>query len=152
MLPQSVLGAPPRAGRRHRRAAAAYIVDRLCRWSEGERRNHSVRSSVASWQLALPVKDSTVRLAMPSFKRGCVPKVLPQLLHCVHFTRRSFPHKLTWLPYPWRTSSRKKSWHELCGVSRPTQPPAPLASGSNTFVKQGHLAPPTPWSNTSPGY
>ena len=39
MLPQSVLGAPPRAGRRHRRAAAAYTVDRLRRWSEGERRS-----------------------------------------------------------------------------------------------------------------
>lgn len=39
MLPQSVLGAPPRTGRRHRRAATACTVDRLRRWSEGECRS-----------------------------------------------------------------------------------------------------------------
>ena len=39
MLPQCVLGAPPRGGRRHRRAAAAYTVDRLQRWAEGERQS-----------------------------------------------------------------------------------------------------------------
>ena len=38
MLPQCVLAAPPRAGRRHKRAAAAYTLDRLRRWCEGERR------------------------------------------------------------------------------------------------------------------
>ena len=37
MLPQCVLGLPPRGGRRHRRAAAAYTTDRLQRWLEGER-------------------------------------------------------------------------------------------------------------------
>lgn len=39
ILPHGVLVAPPRTGRRHRRAAAAYTVDRLRRWSEGERRS-----------------------------------------------------------------------------------------------------------------
>ena len=39
MLPQCVLRAPRRAGRRHRRAAAAYTLDRLRRWTEGERRS-----------------------------------------------------------------------------------------------------------------
>ena len=32
MLPQSVLGTPPRGGRRHRKASAAYTQDRLQRW------------------------------------------------------------------------------------------------------------------------
>ena len=37
MLPQTVLCAPPRGGRKHRRAAAAYTLDRLQRWLDGER-------------------------------------------------------------------------------------------------------------------
>ena len=37
MLPACVLCAPPRGGRRHRRATAAYTIDRLNRWLEGER-------------------------------------------------------------------------------------------------------------------
>ena len=36
MLPQSVLCAPPRGGRKHKRATAAFTVDRLHRWQEGE--------------------------------------------------------------------------------------------------------------------
>ena len=39
MLPQCVLGAPPRSGRGHRRAAAADTLDRLRPWTEGERRS-----------------------------------------------------------------------------------------------------------------
>ena len=38
MLPQCVLCAPPRGGRKHRRAVAAYTRDRLQRWLDGERR------------------------------------------------------------------------------------------------------------------
>lgn len=38
MLPQCVLCAPPRTGRRHSKAIAAYTVDRLQRWLEGDRR------------------------------------------------------------------------------------------------------------------
>ena len=37
MLPQCVLGAPARGGRRHRKAIAAYTLDRLQRWLDGER-------------------------------------------------------------------------------------------------------------------
>ena len=37
MLPRCVLGAPPRSGRKHRKAVAAYTRDRLHRWLEGER-------------------------------------------------------------------------------------------------------------------
>ena len=37
MLPQAVLGAPPRGGRKHHKAAAAYTLDRLQRWQEGDR-------------------------------------------------------------------------------------------------------------------
>ncbi|CAE7610039.1 unnamed protein product [Symbiodinium natans] len=37
MLPQCVLCAPGRGGRRHRKAAAAFTLDRLQRWQEGER-------------------------------------------------------------------------------------------------------------------
>ena len=37
MLPQCVLCAPLRGGRKHRRATAAFVSDRLQRWAEGER-------------------------------------------------------------------------------------------------------------------
>ena len=37
MLPHCVLCPPPRGGRKHQRAAAAYTLDRLRRWHEGER-------------------------------------------------------------------------------------------------------------------
>eukprot|EP00435_Cladocopium_sp_Y103_P064641 s718_g26.t1 len=37
MLPQAVLCSPQRGGRRHQKAAAAYTLDRLHRWQEGER-------------------------------------------------------------------------------------------------------------------
>ena len=63
MLPQSVLCAPPRGGRRHKRAVAAYTLDRLNRWVEGERaslwasrpaaRPHSEASAEARLDLAL---------------------------------------------------------------------------------------------------
>ena len=63
MLPQSVLCAPPRIARRHKRAVAAYTLDRLNRWVEGERaslwasrpaaRPHSEASAEARLDLAL---------------------------------------------------------------------------------------------------
>ena len=37
MLPQAVLCAPPRGGRKHSRAAAAFTLERLQRWHDGER-------------------------------------------------------------------------------------------------------------------
>ena len=37
MLPRCVLSPHPRRGRKHQRAAAAYTLDRLWRWHEGER-------------------------------------------------------------------------------------------------------------------
>ena len=37
MLPQCILCAPPRGGRRHHKAAAAFTLDRLQRWQAGER-------------------------------------------------------------------------------------------------------------------
>lgn len=37
MLPKCVLCAPNRGGRRHRKAAGAYTLDRLHRWQEGDR-------------------------------------------------------------------------------------------------------------------
>eukprot|EP00438_Fugacium_kawagutii_P032616 Skav233161 [mRNA] locus=scaffold1669:495717:501543:+ [translate_table: standard] len=37
MLPQAVLDAPPRGGKKHRKALVAYTLDRLERWHEGER-------------------------------------------------------------------------------------------------------------------
>lgn len=37
MLPQCVLCAPSRGGKRHSKAVAAYTLDRLQRWQEGER-------------------------------------------------------------------------------------------------------------------
>ena len=36
MLPQTVLAAPPREGKKHKKALAAYTLDRLERWHEGE--------------------------------------------------------------------------------------------------------------------
>ncbi|CAE7257961.1 unnamed protein product [Symbiodinium microadriaticum] len=38
MLPRCVLHAPPRGGRRHNKATAAYTLDRLQQWLQGERR------------------------------------------------------------------------------------------------------------------
>ena len=38
MLPQCVLCSPPRGGRKHHKATAAYTKDRLQRWLEGDRR------------------------------------------------------------------------------------------------------------------
>ena len=37
MLPRCVLGTPPRSGRKHVKASAAYTLDRLHRWQQGER-------------------------------------------------------------------------------------------------------------------
>ena len=37
LLPQCVLNAPPRGGRKHAKAAAAYTLDRLRRWEDGDR-------------------------------------------------------------------------------------------------------------------
>ena len=37
MLPKCVLCAPPRTGRKHQKAAAAFTLDRLGRWGDGER-------------------------------------------------------------------------------------------------------------------
>ena len=37
MLPKCVLCAPPRGGKAHEKAATAFTLDRLCRWSAGER-------------------------------------------------------------------------------------------------------------------
>ena len=38
MLPKTVLCPPPRRGKKHRKAAAAYTLDRLSRWTAGERK------------------------------------------------------------------------------------------------------------------
>lgn len=37
MLPQCILCAPPRGGRKHKRAVAAFTLDRLHHWQDGER-------------------------------------------------------------------------------------------------------------------
>ena len=37
MLPQTALDPPPRGGKKHKKALAAYTLDRLQRWHEGER-------------------------------------------------------------------------------------------------------------------
>ena len=74
MLPQCVLGAPPRAGRRHRRAAAAYTLDRLRRWTEGERRSLWEDSHQLSLAGRKPLKEAqrrelAINLAREGFDR-----------------------------------------------------------------------------------
>ena len=39
MLPRCVLGVPPRGGRKHAKASAAYTLDRLHQWQHGERQS-----------------------------------------------------------------------------------------------------------------
>ena len=91
MLPQCVLEAPPRGGCRHRRAAAAYTVDRLQRRAAGERRSlwddrtpppalptraldaEQKRSLAIVW----PVRGSTARPAMPSSPPASARILLP---------------------------------------------------------------------------
>ena len=61
-----------------------------------------------SWScqlLALPVEGCTLR---------------PTRLHYVHFHPAHRPTQVDWLSRLRRASSRKKSWHELRGVSVPT--------------------------------
>ena len=75
MLPQCVLGAPPRAGRKHRKAAAAYTLDRLQRWLEGERqtlwddRHQPPRSASARGPTAEQRRELAIALTREGFER-----------------------------------------------------------------------------------
>ena len=93
MLPQCLLCAPTRGGRRHSKAVAAYTLDRLHRWQEGERLSpfgpaglwvvlaelhRPVQMQKGVWRPAWLAKGLTERRVLPYFPKGFAPKVIPQ--------------------------------------------------------------------------
>lgn len=81
MLPHCVLCPPPRGGRKHQRAAAAYTLDRLRRWQEGERVElwHS-RSKPSLLRARGPTEDSRRSLAESLAREGFDRKACAALL------------------------------------------------------------------------
>ena len=74
MLPQCVLCPPPRKGRRHHKAAAAYTKDRLQRWLEGDRRalwedRHQAPQSALRKRSAAQQRELAVALTREGFDR-----------------------------------------------------------------------------------
>ena len=83
MLPQCVLGAPPRGGRKHRRAMAAYTVDRLQRWVEGERAalwhdRHVPQRGRRQAPTPAQRRDHAVALAREGFERKACAALLSE--------------------------------------------------------------------------
>ena len=68
MLPQSILDPPRRGGKQHAKAAAAYTLDRLKRWEDGER--------LLLWQTQQPQRGRRSPLSRPE-KASRVRPVLP---------------------------------------------------------------------------
>lgn len=88
MLPQAVLCSPPRGGRKHQRAAAAFTLERLQRWNDGERaslwasRPQPPRSSAR--QLTDEQRQAfAINLAREGFDRKACAALLSQGL-CEH--------------------------------------------------------------------
>ena len=66
MLPQCVLCSPPRGGRKHQRTAAAYTLDRLKRWNDGERASLWDTRTAASHRPGRVLRSGTSPRASPS--------------------------------------------------------------------------------------
>ena len=106
MLPQAVLAAPPRTGRKHRKATAAFTLDRLRRWQEGERStlwdtrtrlSRPPRGALTEEARAGLGKALIARLVLLSLPWVCVLKRLRLLTSCVPCTPVLLPlrHCLT---------------------------------------------------------
>ena len=93
MLPQCVLGAPPRAGRKHRKAAAAYTLDRLQRWLEGglqtlwDDRHQPPRSAGTRGPSAEQRRELAVALAREGFERKACNALVAKGLSSGHCCR-----------------------------------------------------------------
>ena len=83
MLPQCVLCSPPRGGRKHQRTAAAYTLDRLKRWNDGERASLWDTRTAASHRPGRVLSDEQKRdfatsLAREGFDRKACAALLSQ--------------------------------------------------------------------------
>ena len=83
MLPQSVLGTPPRGGRRHRKASAVYTQDRLQRWCQGKRQTlwddrHIPRQEPSRKLSAEQRQELAVSLAREGFERKACNALLAE--------------------------------------------------------------------------
>ena len=110
----------PAGGRRHAKTTAAYTVDRLRRWGEGERLSlwqsrrqrprggHAPRTADQRRDRSLwPVKASRVKPALPCWPTGYARKLRTQPGRCSNCTPSNLHHLLvlcTTCPLP-RTSS-----------------------------------------------
>ena len=84
MMPQCLLCAPPRCGRRHAKAVAAYTLDRFQRWQEGERMSlWSTRPARRPARTAAPTLDEQRSLAISLAREWFDRKAL----HCLAFKR-----------------------------------------------------------------
>ena len=103
MLPQCVLDPPRRSGRRHAKAAAAYTLDRLKRWEEGERvalwetRQQPLRSGRRA-PTAEERRDMATNLAREGFDgKACAALLatglLPETAETVAALRRLHPQR-----------------------------------------------------------
>ena len=80
MLPKSVLCAPGRGGRKHQRAAAAFTMDRLQRWHEGERGSLWQSRPVATSKRRSPTHSDRQELATGLAREGFDGKACAALL------------------------------------------------------------------------
>ena len=81
MLPQCVLDAPRRGGRKHAKAAASYTLDRLKRWEEGERLELWVSRQMPQQGPRRPLSDAERRdLATSLAREGFDSKACSALL------------------------------------------------------------------------
>ena len=83
MLPQAVLCPPPRRGRKHIKAAAAFTLDRLQRWQQGERlqlwhTRHVPRSRRAGPPTAAEKRDLATSLGREGFDRKACTALLSE--------------------------------------------------------------------------
>ena len=81
MLPRCVLGVPPRGGRKHAKASAAYTLDRLHQWQHGERQSlWDSRGSLGGRRHKQPSAEEKRSLATALAREGFDRKACNALL------------------------------------------------------------------------
>ena len=160
MLPQAVLCPPPRRGRKHLKAAAAFTLDRLHRWQQGDRaqlwdsrpvpraRRSGAPSAAGKREsaTALGHEASTGRLARHCFLRNFSHNRRRLRVHwtpCIRLRPR--PLRPACRSCPWPRNWPMSWWLAASESSRHTRPLAQQAFACSTCEKHVWLGVLTLW-------
>ena len=148
MLPQAVLDAPPRGGKKHHKALAAYTLDRLARWHEGERMAlWTSRHSPPKPRRQSRTSQQRRELATGLAREGWDGKACAALLaeHNSHISNHQIPNRCRSV-----LTSHLRRLQPPSAASRPAHRQGPPASGPNIFWMQARLETQTASSTPSP--